>query len=179
MKIIRCRICGETYLGTEAPSRCPFCGAASELLVGPDGYDPSENNVEITEVERADLLAAIELERANARFYVAVSRMSGDSALASTYKRLSRVEAEHCSVFCKLARVSKPEDLGEPTDAPIDWCHAIEESAERERMARQQYLDSSARATNDRIREVFDAVANVELDHIEVDRIAADRADCV
>jgi len=27
MKMYRCRICGETYLGAEAPSHCPFCGA--------------------------------------------------------------------------------------------------------------------------------------------------------
>ena len=27
MKLHRCRICGETYLGVERPSHCPFCGA--------------------------------------------------------------------------------------------------------------------------------------------------------
>lgn len=178
MKIIRCRICGETYLGTEVPSRCPFCGASHEYLVGPEGYDPAENRVPITEVEREDLLAAIELERANARFYAAVALLTGDHVLASAYKRLSRIESEHCSVFSKLAGVSKPTDLGEPTEAPIDWCHAIAESAERERIANQRYIDSGARATNERIKEVFTAIAAVESDHIAFDEVASDWADC-
>ena len=29
----RCRICGETYLGTKPPSRCPFCGVTDDFFV--------------------------------------------------------------------------------------------------------------------------------------------------
>ncbi|MRR13422.1 ferritin, partial [bacterium] len=32
LKMYRCRICGETYLGYEAPANCPFCGAHVEFM---------------------------------------------------------------------------------------------------------------------------------------------------
>lgn len=176
MKLLRCRICGETYLGTKAPTRCPFCGAADQHLVAPDLYSAAENHVAPTEVERADLDTAIALERSNARFYTAMSRMGGDESLASAYKRLSSIEAEHCSVLCKLAGEMKPNDLREPEGDPRSWEQAIAESAARERRAADFYAAAASRTTTPRIREVFDAVSAVEIDHLEIDRIAAIRA---
>lgn len=178
MRFMRCRICGDSYLGTETPKRCPFCGAHERYIVGPGEYSSTENNVQLTEIERADIEQAIELERANTRFYLAMSQMPGDEALASGYKRLARVEAEHCSLFCKLADVSKPVDLGEPTEPPASWCDGIAESAEREKMAAAFYAEVVGRATNPRIVEVFTAVSEVESDHIALDGEAAGIAGC-
>lgn len=176
MRLIRCRICGETYLGTETPSRCPFCGAAAFYLVEPDAYSSGENRVDLTEVERTDLDTAISLERSNARFYAAMGTLGGDEALASTYKRLSRIEAEHCSVFCKLSGQPKPDDLASPEGDAGTWTDAIEESARRERRAADFYAEAAGRATNPRLREVFEAVSAVEVDHLAVDDLAAARA---
>jgi rubrerythrin len=179
MRIYRCRICGETYLGTSAPARCPFCGADERYMVGPDAFSARENDVQLTEVERADLEHAIELERSNARFYAAMARLEGHEALASAYKRLSRVEAEHCSLFCKLADIAKPSDLGEPSDASSgDWCTDIAQSLEREQTASAFYAQAAARATNPRIAEVLKATSAVERDHIELDGVTAGMAGC-
>jgi rubrerythrin len=178
MRFMRCRICGDSYLGTETPKRCPFCGAHEEYIVGPGEYSADENRVQPTEIERADLERAIELERSNTRFYLAMSQMSGDEALASGYKRLSRIEGEHCSVFCKLADVKKPADLGEPSEPPASWCDGIAESVERENMAAAFYAEAVGRATNARIAEVFTAVSAVETDHIALDGEAANIAGC-
>lgn len=179
MKLLRCRICGETFLGTEAPSRCPFCGAAEHYFVdAPSGFSAEENSVQITEIERADLERAIELEHSNARYYADMALNAGSEALASAYKRLSRIEAEHCSVFCKLADERKPEDLGDPGAASGDWCTDIAESLKREQVASAFYAEAASRATNERIREVFSAVAEVERDHIELDGVAARLAGC-
>ncbi len=178
MKMIRCRVCGETYLGNETPSQCPFCGAHRAYLAEPGGFDPAENEVQLTEVEREDLEAAVELERSNARFYRAMAGLGGDHTLSSAYKRLATIEAEHCSLFCKLLKEPKPEDLMQPGEAPEDWCAGIGASLEREKRASAFYADASARATNERVREVFAAVAEVELDHIALDAVAATIAGC-
>lgn len=178
MKMYRCRICGETYLGSESPSHCPFCGAHREFMVDAPEYPDDINVVDITEVERNDLLAAIDLEHSNTRFYLAMATHRDDPTLSSAYKRLAKVEAEHCSLFCKLAAVAKPADLLEPGEASDDWCANIAESRAREERASAFYAEVMGRATNDRIREVFSAVSAVEADHIMLDALAASMAGC-
>lgn len=178
MKMYRCRICGETYLGTEPTSHCPFCGAHRELLVDTLEYPEDINAVDLTEIERNDVMEAIELERSNTRFYLAMAGHRENAKLSSAYKRLAKIEAEHCSVFCKLARVPKPADLMEPSEASGDWCADIEDSLAREQRASRFYAQVVERATNERIREVFAAVSAIEADHIELDNLAKTVADC-
>jgi len=178
MEFYRCRICGETYLGTAAPDRCPFCGVPSEYFVLTQAFPETINEVHVTELERADLMTAIELERDNARFYRALSLHREEPKLASAYKRLANVEAEHCSIFCKLAGVVKPADLLEPSNAPDDWCVNISESLTREQRAAAFYAEAAGRATSERIAEVLAAVSMVERDHIQLDGVAARIAGC-
>jgi rubrerythrin/rubredoxin len=173
MKLYRCRICGETYLGTEPPSHCPFCGAHHEFMIESPKHPQGDwNDVELTEVEHADLEAAVELERSNTRFYLAMAAHKDDDALSSAYKRLAKVEAEHCSLFCKLLKRTKPADLMQPSEASDSWLENIEESLRRETRASALYAEFSARATNDRVIEVFRAVSAIERDHIELDGVA-------
>lgn len=178
MEFYRCRICGETYLGDSAPSRCPFCGVTADLLVLTQVFPEDINDIQLTELERSDLMTAIQLELGNARFYRALSTHHDDPKLASAYKRLANVEAEHCSVFCKLAGVSKPADLMEPSEAPDDWCANISESLSREQKAAAFYAEAATRATSPRIAEVLAAVSAVERDHIQLDGVAARMAGC-
>jgi len=178
MKMYRCRICGETHLGYSRPSNCPFCGAHEEYLVPSPEYPAGLNDVELTETERTDVLAAIELERSNARFYLGMSAHHDNDGLASAYKRLATIEAEHCSVFCKLARVPKPEDLFSPAETAADWCANIDESLAREQKASAFYADVASRASNERIVEIFAAVSAIEADHIELDHLAKGYAGC-
>lgn len=172
MKMYRCRICGETYLGSERPSHCPFCGAHAELLVLTEDYPEDINAVTLIESERADLETAIEVERSNTRFYLAMSRREDNPKLASAYKRLAKVEAEHCSLFCKLAGVPKPADLLEPGTELGTWGADIDESLRRERRASDLYAEFAGRAIAPRLLEVFSAVSDVEADHIELDGVA-------
>lgn len=172
MKIYRCRICGETYLGSERPSHCPFCGAHAELLVVTEEYPEGVNAVQPTETERADLETSIELERANTRFYLAMASRKDNPALASAYKRLAKVEAEHCSLFCKLAGEPKPADLLEAGTELGGWDADIDESLRRETRASALYAEFAARATSPRLLEVWNAVSAVEADHIELDGLA-------
>jgi len=172
MRMYRCRICGETYLGSEAPSHCPFCGAHRELLVDTADYPEDINAVRLTEVERSDVETAIELERSNTRFYLAMAQREDNRKLANAYKRLAAVEAEHCSLFCKLTGQPKPADLREPGDELGSWEADIDESARRERRASDLYAEFAARAAAPRLTEVWEAVSAIEADHIELDALA-------
>ncbi|MDZ4654460.1 MAG: hypothetical protein U1F44_01065 [Coriobacteriia bacterium] len=174
MKIYRCRICGETHLGYEAPANCPFCGAHEEFMIMPEEYPADINDIQITETERADLESSIELERANTRFYFGMVERKDNDTLRSAYKRLAKVEAEHCSVFCKLAKVSKPADLMTPGETTGSWATDIAESRTRETRATALYAGFAARATSTRLKEVWEAVSAVEADHIELDDLARD-----
>ncbi len=172
MKLYRCRICGDTYLGSEAPSHCPFCGAHRALIVDTTEFPSGINDVQPTESELADLNASIELERANTRFYLGMALRKENEALSSGYKRLAKVEAEHCGIFCKLAKVAKPADLMEPGETSGDWKTDIEESLGREKRASSLYDEFAARATGERLKEVWEAISAVEADHIELDKVA-------
>jgi len=172
MRIHRCRICGESFLGVDAPSNCPFCGAHREHFVDPKDFPTDINDVVLTELERADLESAVELERSNTRFYLGMAEHKDNDTLRSTYKRLARIEAEHCSVFSKLLGQSKPADLTTPADVPADWRANIDESLVRENRASGLYAQFAAQATSLRLREIFEAVSVVELDHIALDEVA-------
>ena len=172
LKMYRCRICGETYLGYEPAENCPFCGAHVEFLQMPEEYSAAINDIQITETERADLDSSIELETANTRFYLGMAERKDNDPLRSTYKRLARIEAEHCSVFCKLAKVAKPADLVTPGETTGSWATDIQESLARENRATALYATFAERATNARLREVWAAVSDVEADHITLDELA-------
>lgn len=172
MKMHRCRICGETFLGTDVPSNCPFCGAHAEFFVDTADYPEDVNDIELTDAERADLDASIALEHSNTRFYLAMAARQDNKKLSSAYKRLAKIEAEHCSVFCKLAKAAKPADLMQPGEELGSWNEDIEESRRREVRASGLYAEFAERATSPRLREVWGAVSDVETDHIALDDLA-------
>jgi rubrerythrin len=172
LKVYRCRICGEVYLGYEAPENCPFCGAHIAFLIPPEEYPADINSMSITETERGDLESSIELETANTRFYLGMAERKDNEVLRATYKRLAKVEAEHCELFCKLADLSEPADLMEPGETTGAWETDIEESLRRENRASGLYAIFAERATNERLKEVWNAISAVETDHITLDELA-------
>lgn len=179
MKVYRCLICGDAYLGTEAPSRCPFCGADAELIVDtrefPEGdlhaCDPNEQ-------EKADLERAIQIELRNSRYYLGVSKRTGNDLLASAYKRLGKVESEHLEIFCKMLKVDEPAEAGTPLPGGETWCDDIAFSLAAEQEASAFYAEAAARAVDPRIKLVLDAVSAVEHDHIVLDHLLAGIAGC-
>ena len=149
-----------------------ICGARRELIVTSREFPVDINDVDITDIEREDLEASVEVERSNTRFYLATASQSGNDHLRSYFKRLAKVEAEHCSVFCKLLGRPKPEDLTTPSESTGSWASDIEDSLRREDRAVSLYRSFAQRATTPRVHEVFEAIMAVETDHIALDEIA-------
>jgi rubrerythrin len=135
-------------------------------------YPEDVNQVQLTEVERADLETSVELETSNTRFYLAMAARKDNPKLSSAYKRLAKIEAEHCSLFCKLGGMPKPADLLEPGEELGSWPSDIDESLRRETRASALYADFAARATSPRLMEVWQAISRVETTHIELDAVA-------
>jgi rubrerythrin len=101
-----------------------------------------------------------------------MAQRDDNKKLANAYKRLAAVEAEHCSLFCKLTGQPKPADLREPGEELGFWEADIDESARRERRASDLYAEFATRATSPRLLEVWPAVSAIEADHIELDALA-------
>ena len=91
--------------GAERPdSRCPFCGAPAWFFVLAEEWNPSDYIFEISEVSKANLEAALQLELSNTSFYLCAmnaAKASGDEYGFAKFKALKKVENEHADAIVK------------------------------------------------------------------------------
>ena len=53
VKLWRCEICGDPYIGTAPPNRCPFCGAYENFIVEAREFQETFD-VELNEKDKAN-----------------------------------------------------------------------------------------------------------------------------
>ena len=165
MKVYRCRICGEVYIGEEKPRSCPFCGAHENYFVLAKEWKLIRSE-SLSEISKENLRKALELEIDNTNFYKAVSERSKDVYVSSMFKGLSKVEREHASTICKHLKIEKP-DSKVGLDKAVDSDRAnIEEANGREKRAVKFYTGARNQAPEEEIKEFFKALMEVESDHI-------------
>ena len=167
MKILVCRICGEVYLGEVMPASCPFCGAENKYISLAREWRNENHFDPITDISRKNLEMSLEIELSNTAFYNYLSQNLEDMALAKMFEGLARVELRHANVFRELlGDHEEPVIKEEFTSDPIK---ALEESLAREARAVKLYDKFSKEATEPRVKEVFEAIRDVEVTHIELD----------
>jgi len=112
MKKLVCSVCGYVYEGTEAPEKCPQCGAPQakfventqglrqwadqHVVAAAHGVDP-----EVLEGLKANFTG----ECTEVGMYLAMSRQAdreGYPEIAEAYKRIAFEEAEHAAKFAEL-----------------------------------------------------------------------------
>ncbi len=165
-KLFKCKICGDPYLGDEAPSKCPFCGAVHTFIVPAEEYNnPFTKEHNFTESEIENFKAALELEMGNASFYKKASVTSSDEFHQSLFKALMKVESEHASIFAKHIGIKKP-DFDDSIDADTEGHKNLMESHRREDIAITKYKEFLKQATTPRAREVFGSLVQIENDHL-------------
>ena len=165
MKVYRCRICGEVYIGEEKPGSCPFCGAHENYFVLAGEWKLLRSET-VSEVTKGNLEKALDLEIDNTNFYKAASEKSKDVYGSSMFKGLSKVEREHASVICKLLNIEKP-DSKVGLDKAVDSDKAnVEEANRRERRAVKFYGQARNRVPEEEIKEFFKALMEIESDHM-------------
>jgi rubrerythrin len=169
MKPYRCRLCGETYLGEEAPPRCPYCGAAGKH-VGPaaewvDLALPPAGDPETIDLCRG----ALDLEVSNAAFYQASRQQAELMVNGAIFARLSKQEQEHAEAFARLLSLPAPAIPQE--GAPQSDAEKFDEAHRREHRALQYYQDAALRAKAENVREVFRVLSEIELEHLRLSNV--------
>lgn len=171
VRVWRCRICGDPYIGVLPPTNCPFCGAHAEHLILASDWDDPKVGV-LNDTDRGNLEKALSIENSNTAFYrcaFAKADEAGDFEGFATFKALSKVENEHASTIRKMLGLPKPE--ADPSEECHDaYVDNVRESLERETRATKFYADSAAVAEDPRVKEVFGALTVIEADHIQLDR---------
>ncbi len=162
-KLWRCEICGDPYIGDEAPTNCPFCGArrryikeAGQAVVN---FDVTLNKKDLANAERA-----LEVELSNAAFYGCAEKTTDDDEGKLLFKILRKVEAEHASTWKKILKLSELPEVKEPCFQ--ENMKNLAESHRRETKAIEFYQKAAAEAENERVKEIFKALVEVERDHL-------------
>ncbi len=168
MKLWRCQICGDPYLGEQKPVNCPFCGAHERLMVLQGDFENRIGAIpDLTDTTRKNLEAALELEIANTQFYACAARKSETDEAKNLFKVLSKVESEHASVLCKALGIKKPA-IEEADICGGDFQKNLAESHRREERAIKHYGKFLSEATESRGQEIFAALVAIESDHLSL-----------
>lgn len=166
MKVFKCKICQEGYLGDAAPTHCPFCGAHQPYLIEAKDFEIPEYI--LTDVSRKNLEETLKLEVDNAEFYFCAADRSDNVSDATMFKRLGKIESEHASTVVKELKIPAPDisrDKDICSDTNVD---NLAESHQREANAINHYINFLSNATEERIIEVFTALIEIEKDHLSL-----------
>jgi rubrerythrin len=169
VKVFRCRICGDPYIGLIVPTQCPFCGATQKYFVEAQDWNTEEFNITLSEISRKNLEAALQLELDNASFYNCaknIAEKAGDHYGLAKFKALMKVEHEHASAISKFLKISCPKL--EKQACKADTKANSKEGWEREDRAIKAYAKFMKEATELRLKEFFGALVEIETDHLNL-----------
>ena len=165
VKLFRCDICGDPYIGDWAPDNCPFCGAKKKFIK--EFKDVEANfDVELNEKDKSNAEHALEVEISNAAFYFCASEKVEDIEGKKLFKALGKVEAEHAAIWkkiLKLDEISKGNDT-----CSLDYKEDLENSHARETKAIEFYKKAASESENKRIKQIFEALVEIETDHLHL-----------
>lgn len=167
--MFRCMICQDGYIGEEPPSRCPFCGAPAKYLIPAEEWDSSKIMIEIGDVSKANLEAALKLELDNTAFYLCamnVAEENGDEYGYTKFKVLKKVENEHATVIAKALLIEEPPL--EAIKCSKDFKENTQEGWEREDRAIKAYSKFAQEASEPQLKEFFGALVEIERDHLDL-----------
>lgn len=165
VRLWRCEICGDPYIGETPPNNCPFCGAHQKYIM--EARDvKAVFDVDLTEKDRANAERALQVEVSNSAFYFCAADKTDDDEGKLLFKALGKIEAEHASIWKKILRL-------ESTPKGSETCHVrnrenLEESHAREERAINFYRASAEASDNPRLKQIFEALVEIETDHLHL-----------
>jgi len=166
VRLFRCKICGDPYIGEKAPSRCPFCGAYEEQIVDANEYDETFD-VELNDTDRKNAETALNVEISNASFYFCAAEKNDNEIDKKLFKALGKVEAEHASIWKKILKLEKI-DIPKTTDCSVHDKDNLNESHNREDRAIKFYKKAAEESENLRVKQLFEAIILIETDHLQL-----------
>lgn len=165
VKLWRCEICGDPYIGEAPPANCPFCGAHAKYIKEAKKAKVTFD-AKLNAKDKANAEHALQVEVSNSTFYFCAAKKTDDDEGKLLFKALGKIEAEHAVIWRKILKLdSVPEGSEE--------CHAsnrenLEDSHARETRAIDFYGKAAKDAENMRIKQIFTALVEVETDHLKL-----------
>jgi rubrerythrin len=132
-------------------------------------WNPDEFNVKLSENTRKNLEAALKLELGNAAFYECAKNAADkekDHYSFAKFKALMKVEKEHAAAISKFLKISAP-DLEKQACAANAKVNT-KEGFERENRAIKSYSKFRDEAVEQRLKEFFGALVEIETDHLDL-----------
>jgi len=166
IEIYRCNVCGDPWVLDKMPDRCPFCGAKDSFVLAKE-YDETFD-VELGETDAKNARSAMELEESNVAFYKKASQVADDPVTRQMFKALSKIEAEHASIWRKILKL-QPDKVQAQEKCPEDSKQIILESSQREDRAITFYKTAAGQAKNMRVKQLFSSLADIESEHLQLD----------
>lgn len=165
IRLWRCEICGDPYIGDSPPDNCPFCGAHKVYIKEAKEADVNFD-VELNEKDKVNAEKALQVEVSNAAFYSCAAMKTDDNEGKLLFKALGKVEAEHASIWRKILKLGS-------ASRDEDSCHVnnkenLEESHKRETSAIEFYKKAAEESENKRVKQIFEALVEVETDHLQL-----------
>ena len=165
VKLWRCKICGDAYIGAAAPTNCPFCGAKGKFIFKIQDVEVNFD-VPLTETDKKNVEHALDVEVSNAEFYFCAAKKTPGIEAQKLFKTLGKVEAEHASIWKKILKLGKvPEGKEECSE---EYTKNLEDSHAIEAKAIEFYKKAAAESTNERVKQIFEAFVEVETDHLKL-----------
>lgn len=165
VKLWRCVICGDPYIGGMPPPNCPFCGAHQSYIKEAKGATVNFD-VALGEKDKANAERALEVEISNSSFYFCAADKTDDAEGKLLFKALGKIEAEHAAIWKKILKLSV-------IPAGNETCFQqnvqnLKESHEREARAINFYRRAAGESDNERVKQIFEALVDVETDHLHL-----------
>ncbi len=165
MNVYRCRICGDAFIGSEKPTHCPFCGAHQKYTTAAAQFEPLGVG-ELSKKSRENLQRALDMQAGNSAFYRGASKVADTPEGKALFSALARIEAEHAEVVREILDVSGPEELYEIGACSPSHKENLAECRKREERAVHLYRKFLDEASEERVRQVLEALIEVESDHL-------------
>lgn len=148
---------------------CPFCGAESPYISSTgDIYVQMDENLDQTTIDILD--KAMKLEVFNGEFYSEASRLAKDENTKIMFKDLSSIEMMHARIHMKMGSFKSLPKLTKPTyyETLSSDESLIKEAHSREKHAVAFYEKNMDNVSSIKVKEVFNALSDVEKQHIEL-----------
>jgi rubrerythrin len=168
-KVFRCKICGEAYIGEAKPTRCPFCGSYENFIVILEEYN-STYDIKLSKKDNDFVKKALDFEMSNAAFYTCAKEKTPEDQGKAMFKILSKVEAEHASIWRKILKLDKI-DIPKSDACAGKFNSNLQESHDRETHAIEFYRQAAAGCEHKRLKEIFGALVQVESDHLHLSEV--------
>lgn len=162
-----CHICGDPYIGEGKPTHCPFCGAPEKYMVEGSKYKESKVG-RLSEATTNNIFEAIKLEVGNAEFYFCASKKATNLEHQKRFKALGKVESEHAVLLSKLVGAESPNISRNTGKCIGDDAAFVKEAHDRETGAIEHYRKFAGEASDPRVKQVFNALVEIESTHLEL-----------